>query len=324
MTAPQRRRRVAGPRRTTTPAPTPAGTGPAVTDPAPQPGSESLPRALQALGTVVAPATLLTALLLYFGRMHAFGFFDHLGVSYTAMDLTPADYLVRSADGMIPPLALTGTAVLLVLWGRQLVRPRLSERARVRSRRVLVPLLAAVGVGAGVLAVADTAGAELFVQVPELRGLSLCAAVLALLAAARLARGTRPVPATAAVTEWGVSFVLLGVGLFWAVGAYASGVGAGRGVQFEQSLPWLADTTVYSERSLGLTGPGVTVTPCAGPDAGYRFRYDGLKLVVQSGSQFLLLPAGWTSTDGSAVLLPRGGGYRLEFTAAEAARSTGC
>ncbi|MFE7200064.1 hypothetical protein ACFU8R_07285 [Pseudonocardia alni] len=100
-----------------------------------------------------------------------------------------------------------------------------------------------------------TAGAELFMKVSQLRGLPLCAAVLALLAAARLARGARPVPVTTAVTEWGVSFVLLGVGLVRAV---------------------------------------------AGPDAGYRFRYDRLGLVVQSGSQFLLLPAGWTSTDGSA------------------------
>ncbi|WP_157818442.1 hypothetical protein [Pseudonocardia alni] len=100
-----------------------------------------------------------------------------------------------------------------------------------------------------------TAGAELFMQVSQLRGLPLCAAVLALLAAARLARGTRPVPVTTAVTEWGVSFVLLGVGLVCAV---------------------------------------------AGPDAGYRFRYDRLELAVRSSSQFLLLPGGWTSTDGSA------------------------
>ncbi|MER7436041.1 hypothetical protein ABT341_15130, partial [Pseudonocardia alni] len=98
-----------------------------------------------------------------------------------------------------------------------------------------------------------TAGAELFMKVSQLRGLPLCAAVLALLAAARLARGARPVPVTTAVTEWGVSFVLLGVGPVCAV---------------------------------------------AGPDAGYR--YDRLELVVRSGSQFLLLSAGWTSTDGSA------------------------
>lgn len=309
-----RRPRVAD--RAPTPSPGPAPPAPAAPAAAPERAGSAVPQALQVLGSVVAPATLLTGLLLYFGRMHAFGFFDHLGVSYTAMDLTPADYLVRSADGMIPPLVLAGGALLAGLWARRLLAPRLDERQRETARRVLLPVCLVTGSGAGVLAVADTVRGTVFTAAPELRGLSLCVAVLALLAAVRLARGSGPVGAAAAVTEWGTAFVLVGVGMFWAVGAYASGVGSGRGVQFEQALPWLPETTLFSERDLGLAGPGVVVTARAAPDTGYRYRYQGLKLVIQSGNQFLLLPAGWTATDGAAVLLPRGGPTRLEFTAA--------
>ncbi|MEU6700274.1 hypothetical protein [Pseudonocardia sp. NPDC046786] len=271
--------------------------------------ADGLPRSLQVLASIVAPATLLTGLLLYFGRRHAFGFFDHFGVSYTIMDLTPADYLVRSADGMIPPLAVAGAAVLLGLWARQLAPALLSPAARTRLRRVTVPGLVLLGGAAAALTVVDTVRGTLLPGVPELRGLGLCTAALALLAATRLARGTA---GPAAVTEWGVTFVLVGVGLFWTVGAYAAGVGAGRGAEFERSLPALPDAVLFSETELGLTGPGVTGTAC-GPD---RFRYDGLKLVIQSGGQYLLLPSGWTVADGAAVLLPRTGGHRWEFAAA--------
>ena len=55
---------------------------------------------------------------------------------------------------------------------------------------------------------------------------------------------------------------------------------------------------------------------CADPEAAYRFRYDGLRLVRQAGNQYLLLAADWTRDTGTAVLIPRGSGIRLEFRTA--------
>ena len=43
---------------------------------------------------------MLTGLLFYFGRLHITGFFRHLRVNFTVLDLTPNDYLIRSADGL--------------------------------------------------------------------------------------------------------------------------------------------------------------------------------------------------------------------------------
>ena len=58
-----------------------------------------LPQVVKIIGSVVAPTTLLTALLLYFGRRHAQGLFRVLRVPFTVFELTPQDYLIRSADG---------------------------------------------------------------------------------------------------------------------------------------------------------------------------------------------------------------------------------
>ncbi len=86
-------------------------------------------------------------------------------------------------------------------------------------------------------------------------------------------------------------------------------------------LPTYPSAVVYSERSLSLHAPGVRETRCHDRDAAYRFRYDGLKLVLQSGDQYLFLPEGWSPSNGVAILMPRNDSLRLEFIPA-AARGT--
>src|SRR3712207_2777614 len=66
---------------------------------APESAAEHLPRALRAIGSVVAPASLITALLFYFGVQHAHWYFHYFGINHTVMGLTTQDYLIRSADG---------------------------------------------------------------------------------------------------------------------------------------------------------------------------------------------------------------------------------
>ncbi|MGY1667475.1 hypothetical protein [Geodermatophilus sp. SYSU D00696] len=274
--------------------------------------------------TVVAPTTLLTALLLYFGRMHATGLFRYLGVQYTVLDLSAQDYLVRSADGMIPPLVVVAGATVVALWAHQLLVGTVPDGVRSRLLSVLAPLCAVTGLVLVGLAVTDTVrNGAVFTTFPEARGLGLSIGALLLAYAAHLVRsllagaaGKRgpwfPGPA-ATMTEWAAVFVLVSIGLFWAVGTYAVGVGESRGRQLGAAPPGLYAVTLYSEKSLSLTAPGVTETPCQDADAAYRWRYDGLRMVVQSGGQYLLLPSGWSREDGAALLITRGSGVRLEF-----------
>jgi hypothetical protein len=70
---------------------------------------------------------------------------------------------------------------------------------------------------------------------------------------------------------------------------------------------------VYSEHSLSLHAPGVREIRCDDPKAAYQFRYDGLKLIQQSGDQYVFLPQAWTPTNGVAIIMPRSNSLRLEF-----------
>ena len=283
---------------------------------------EALPRLVRVAGEVVAPATLLTALLFQFGRLHAAGYFRHFGVNFTVLDLTLQDHLVSGADGLFVPLAGACVLVLVLLSLNRLLLVRLPPRAREPALRYLPPVAAVVGAVLLGLALFDLlTDVRLFWGEGEAGGLALATGVLLFVYGIRLGRfvrhgSPRRRSEGADLAEWGAAFLLVSVGLYWAVGQYAFGVGSGRAVQLERALPGQPAAVLFSANSLSLDVDGVTEVRCDDPEAAYRFRYDGLRLVRQSGDQYLLLSSSWTRDTGSAVLIPRGGDVRLEFRTA--------
>jgi hypothetical protein len=275
---------------------------------------------LTVIAAVVAPTTLLTGLLFYFGRIYANGTFGYFGVAFTVLDLTVSDYLTRSADALVAPLLATIGLTLAGLWLHQLLESSPAERRRA-AVRIVVPSAGVIGGLLLALALVDLVVSPLFGAHPELRGVFFALGVVLLAYAVRtfrvvLAERAPPTAkrsATMAACEWGAVFLLVSIGLFWAVGSYAGVVGQARARQIAAELSKAPVVTVYSAKKLSLTERSVVETPCSkGSD--YTFRYDGLTLVLQSGNQYLLLPVDWARDSGTAFLLPRGDGLRLEFS----------
>jgi hypothetical protein len=284
--------------------------------------TEALPRLIRVATQVVAPATLLTALLFQFGRLHAAGYFRHFGVNFTVLDLTTQDHLVSGADGLFVPVAGAAVLALVLLSLNRLVLVRLPRRARTRALQYLPPIAGLVGAVLMILALVDLlTRVRLFWGEGEAGGLALAAGALLFVYGIRLARfarygSHRRRSEGAELAEWGAAFLLVSVGLYWAVGQYAFGVGTGRALELERALPIQPAAVLFSANSLSLDVDGVTEVRCSDPDAAYRFRYDGLRLVRQSGNQYLLVAATWSRDTGSAVLIPRSGEIRLEFRTA--------
>jgi hypothetical protein len=277
------------------------------------------------VGTVVAPTTLLTSVLFYFGWGHAYNFFDYFGVNSTVLGLTTQDYLMRSLDGLFVPMTVVACAGLLMLWGHGLVRARLATGAPPKILRSLVSGMAIVGLGLAVGGLWTVFVVEPTLLDPYLYGtaspICLTLGVLLLTYAVHLWRSLstgdttrgQARPAWAAVAEWGGVFVLVGLSLFWAAGNYAIAVGTGRASEQVAGLARQSSTVVYSHQSLSLSAPGVREVRCRDPEAFYRFRYEGLKLILHSGDQYVFLPAAWSRTNGVAIVLPRSDSLRLEF-----------
>jgi hypothetical protein len=295
----------------------PVDAGARATTPAADSG---IPQLAKLLGTIVAPTTLLTSLLYFFGWSHAYWFFDHFGVHSTMLGLTTQDYFQRSLDGLFVPLTVAACAALVMLGAHSLLRTRIAAGTDPRLLGVLLPALAVAGLVltvAGLLSVLATTPLHRYLAVAPL---SLLIGVGLLVYAAHLWRSTRtggpPRAAWLVIAEWAGVFALVGLSLFWVANDYSAAVGRSRARQFVAELPGYPDVIVYSERSLSLDAPGVRETRCQDREAAYRFRYDGLKLVLQSGNQYLFLPEGWTSANGIAILMPRNDSLRLEFVPA--------
>jgi hypothetical protein len=293
-------------------------------DQAPEPLTSGLPQLFRLLGTVVAPTTLLTSLLFYFGWAHAYYFYDYFGINSTLLGLTTRDYVQRAADGLFIPMMVVACAGLLALWAHSLLRARLAEGPH--------PWLLRLVIGIAAVGLVLTVGGfwSIFAATPLRRRLygtaaplSLALGVLLVVYAVHqwrsLGVGRRTAgPPWGRVAEWGAVFVLVGLSLFWAAGNYSVAVGRQRAREMVLELPGEPGVVLFSERSLSLIAPGVREVRCRDPQAGYRFRYDGLKLLPQSGDQYLLLPATWSRRNGVAILIPRNDSLRLELIPASA------
>ncbi|MFS8102385.1 hypothetical protein LFM09_35195 [Lentzea alba] len=285
-----------------------------------RPRDEAPSKALRVFGSLLAPTTVLTALLFYFGTRHATFFCQWFGVHYSVLGLSAPDYLIRSSDGMFVPLTVLSAAGLAALWGYRFLRSALAPRTWRALAKRAVPVLVVLGFVLLLVGLTGLAVPALLYAVPGLPGLCVALGVVLFPVAERLHAGLsgKQAAGVVPVIQWTFTFVLASIGLFWAVTDYSAAVGEARGYEYETKLASMPEAVVFSTKDIGVRGPGITMTGCTAPDSAYRFRYDGLVLVLQSSGQSLLLPAQWNRRDGVALVLPRSNDVRLEFARAEA------
>lgn len=273
-------------------------------------------RAVRVIASVAANTTLFTALLYFFGLLYTQVYFAYFRVHYTLLDQSVPEILMRGVNGLLLPLGGVGFTCLVVLGALRVLLMRLSERAWARVLRVCAPVATAVGVvlvGAAAFIAPDPAP---YRDLAGLPGLGLAVGVLLLVFAGRRwgwGGGARLGP-WFGVAEWLVTYLLVAFGLFWAAGDYSNGVGIREGARMEASLSSRPTATVYSARSLNLRAAGVREVVCGEADTAYRYRYTGLKLLLQSGGQYVFVQEDWRRSTGTSFVIPRSDALRLEFT----------
>jgi hypothetical protein len=267
------------------------------------------------LSLVVAPTTLATALLYYFGFELVQARSEYFGLGIGTLGFSTTDYLVRGVEAGIVPLIvlLLGVVVVVVLVA---AGNRLAARAGTApwflwaARALLV---------AGVLITAAATYAAFRPLPVPFSGYLLPPFLLGVgpIAAAWGLRLLSPgVPRSAGVARGGgvAVFGLVVISTFWGMSAYADALGRGRAEQLSQSLVALPRATVYSERSLAIDPDVAHVERLAeGEQARYLYRYSGLRLLVRSDGKFFLLPDSWSVSDGRALVLRDESDIRIEL-----------
>ncbi len=281
----------------------------------------SLRNALQVLTSIVAPTTLITALLYYFGFTLVREQAILWGVDESTFGLSTQDYLVRSVEVLYLPLAVALLLGVLWLWLHALLLAWDERPDRRELARRLATALA--GLGAALFAVgvfgAFIRPSSMSIIVPPLCfSLGIPLVAYGTFMRRRLpARGRKRPPSG---PSWLRSLhatlicLLTALSLFWLLGVYAQATGRGlfnRVVRQRAAFPSVA---VYTAKRLHIDGPGVRETELPGSDSAERFRYAGLRLLLRSNGRYFLLPDGWSPTGGTVIVLPDSDAFRFEFT----------
>ena len=87
-----------------------------------------------------------------------------------------------------------------------------------------------------------------------------------------------------------------------------------------RELRFSPEAILYSKEPLYLDAPGVRETSCGEDAGGYRFRYEGLRLMIQSAGNYFFLPATWSRADGVAVVIAESDAVRVQFAVSSRAR----
>lgn len=261
-------------------------------------GAEEEPRyhtILEAIGSVAAPVSVVTALAYYIGVRRESALAGVLGIDVSVLGLSTRDYVLRSTDTLVRFLAVLFLVVMAVTASAAAVRQRL--RAGPEGIRRLVAGMSSVA-GSVLVVVAmyrlfqpvSLTYAALVYPVCLMAGAGMTAVGLLSWRGRRSERAAAHRRWTRApIAVAGVGLVL--VGLFWAANDYAFLQGRERGLQLQARVEDLPRVTLHSRSRLHPTSEVVEEVELTRPEGQETYRYRGLRLLLRSGSRYFLLPA---------------------------------
>jgi hypothetical protein len=281
--------------------------------------SQNVKQVLEVVALVVAPTTLVTALVYWFGLELVDARSRYFGLDPGTLGFSTTDYLIRGVEAGIVPLIVLFLVVLLVT-GVHTVATHLVDRWV--ETPLLRPTVWVVGAAGTAVALVGTFATfrplptplRWYLLPPLLLGAGPLVAAYAMWLLRRL-RNMEKTPTAVHIRIAGIAVVaLVLLSLFWGMSLYAHALGRGRAQLLGDNLRAQPRVTLYSERSLGID-PSVAVSDrLPDKDARYSHRYSGLRLLVRSNNRYFLLPDNWNPSTGTVLVIPDEPEIRLELS----------
>ncbi|MFI5911812.1 hypothetical protein [Dactylosporangium sp. NPDC051541] len=272
--------------------------------PAPAQGGE-LRRVLLTAGSELA---FVTGLLYYFGWVRTQVQADRLGFAAGALNLSVADYLLKSVNVLFPVLALLLLLILLahVAFTALLRRWKAIARPRPVWSRMAAVLAVLCGIGGVLLSLPPW---ENRFAVPAEFTLAV---LLAMAGRALKIRATREEPWTPA-RRWLVTLLLLLL-LFWNTERVAMYFGEQYAADYKARPGQFPAVTVYSRDDLHLAVEGVRASKLDERDDGaLRYCYTGLRLMESTADRYVLINEAWRAGRGRVLVVMQNDSIRVEF-----------
>lgn len=265
--------------------------------------------------TVIAPATLLSALLFYFGYVSSRAQYRYFGLDVDTVGLTTRDYVMRSPQALLVPLlALSlGAAVLLALHLVIRRHPLPVAAVRVGLATALLALLAGVGLIAAYPLFGEWAYYPLATPLLLAGGVAGTAYLLRRPGAPPLLEDGDGQTAGLRSGVVVLAVVTIVTCLFWATATIAEWSGRGTAMRTARHLDELPSVVLDTRERLFLTDGIVEEVVLPTPDGeDPRYRYRRLRLLIQGDKTLFLVPDTWTARD-STLMVPLDGDVRVQF-----------
>ncbi|GHH63452.1 hypothetical protein GCM10017673_04330 [Streptosporangium violaceochromogenes] len=352
-------------------------------EPAPPPWGGQIGERLWAVANVVAPTTVATTLLFYFGYVATSARFRYFGVYLDMVDLSLQETLLYGVEAVYPPLIIVAIVGLLAVSVHLAVRWAMSSP----DRDAATGWAGAFAVLAGLPAFARGVVGLLTPQVARTEAIATTPVSLGCGAAgiayglwllrvvgirwdrrrSRLGGTTadppekppeepaeepleeppgetsgkpaegaseEPVPpppggdlaawlespAFRRISRYALAWVAVVVvaGSFWTVNSFAAAYGRGRALDDAESLRRRPEVVLYTTvplRDLPTGVRGTRIAAAKGEKGFHRFRYRGLRLLVESNARLFLVPARWVAGSSHTLVVPYDGTVRVHLIA---------
>jgi len=279
------------------------------------------PQWLDVAVTVLPPLSLITALLVYFGWERRIAYAAALGFDVGLLEeASIPGYLIRSVGTVFFPLLVTTVGLLLWLGVDRMLRRWARDRAHllaISRASWILPVSGAILVLVILLVEAVFPVAQPYVSLvlPFLLALAVLTAVYG--ASLRRLADRKASGEDDNRRRWAINALiglLVSLLLFWGMDGFAQVVGRGLAKRInEQPHRYTQPVLLYSAQDLHLDPATATHQELPGEEhSAYRYRYEGLRLVLVNGDQYFLIGRTWRSRGGTLIVLPRDG-IRIEF-----------
>lgn len=283
--------------------------------------------------SVLAPTTLLAALLFYFGYVGTRARFEYFGVDLTMVDLSNQELLLAGLEIVYVAALVICFGVLIVVAAHAVVWWLLVSETRELAWWA-AGLIAVMGfllvgramVGIVVPGVADTEDPPGQTRLalalgPTLVAYSMWIAVKLLIAWRPGSTGSSTftrwfaTPAVRMLRRAGTVTVLsvFVVGMFSATHSVAWTFGTGRAYENALHLKERPEVILDVREQLQSLPRGVTeISLSQATGEGFRYRYRGLRLLVAAGGKLFLIPEPWTRA-GRTIIVPYDSTVRIQL-----------
>ncbi|MER6004997.1 hypothetical protein ABT120_41080 [Nonomuraea angiospora] len=268
------------------------------------------------LAQIVAPTTFIASLLMYLGTVRLNNMYWALGINSSMLSFPFQEYVMASVKVADEPLALVLLLLLMApLVHAVLIRFTTWHRTALARTILILFTLGAVSLAVAVAAMADWPRSwdqPHFVK-PLFLGLGAILLVYSAYLYTTLHSGPL-ISSTGQIVQRTTLAALALLPMLWYMEDRASEMGreAAKAIR-EHPEETLVAAVVYARQRLNLEGPGIDESLLPDPNAEFRYRYTGLRFLIESNRQYFLVPVCWGSTPGArTIALPADGSIRLE------------